>query len=94
MPKARISTWVVLLILAPSFYVTANLAFTYLEAAFVKPTAQWQFAFFLVPIPVVLGLVALAVAYMSRSSRPVLGACVLASFLPCVLFALVKLHVY
>jgi len=95
MLKARISTWVVLLLLAPSAYITANLAISYLEAIFGKwQTAQWQFAFLVAPIPIVFGLLALLVAYLSRANRVLLGACIALSILPCLLFLLVLFRVY
>jgi hypothetical protein len=70
------------------------LAIAYLKAVFVKQEAQWQLVFMFVPIPILLGFVALFVAYGSRANRTLIGACVTAIALPCVLLFLVKSHVY
>jgi hypothetical protein len=85
---------IVVLILLPSVYMTINLASAYLEAALGHSKAQWQFEFFLVPIPIFLALFALVVACVFRASRALMGACVIAFLFPCLLFCLVKFHVY
>lgn len=92
--QARISTWVVLIILAPSVYVSVNLLVTYLKAVFDWQEAQWQLDFIQIPIPIMFGLFALAVASLSKANRVLIGICVAASTLPCLLFVLMRFHVY
>jgi len=84
------------LLLSASVSVTAHLGQDYFQALFGRPAAQWQFAFMLAPISILLGALGLAVANFSRPplSQPfVLGACVV-TLVPLGLLGLVWIHAY
>lgn len=61
----------VILLLVGSLGWTAHLGQDYLQAVFgPPPPAQWQFAFVMAPIPVLLGAVALVIAkFLLHRSR-------------------------
>ena len=82
--------------LSASVYGTAHLGQDYYQAMVGRPDAQWQFAFMLAPIPILLGASRLAIAIFSRqpfSRAFTLGAWVV-TLVPLGLLGLVWIHAY
>jgi hypothetical protein len=75
---------------------TANLLLQYLDAVFRSPSAQWQFAFVLLPVPIALGLIAAAISWIWQPPLPrtIRIVCVAALVAPLTLGALVWFHIY
>jgi hypothetical protein len=93
---SRVSKSVVVLLLIASVYGTIHLGRDYFQALSGKPDAQWQFAFVLAPVPIVLGAVAIAVAKFSRPPLPRIFALAawVAALAPLALLVLVQAHAY
>jgi hypothetical protein len=84
------------LLLCASVGGTAHLGQGYSQAVLGRPDAQWQFAFVLAPIPILLGALGLAISVFSRpplSRTFTFGACVV-TLAPLGLVALVWIHAY
>jgi hypothetical protein len=96
MPKQLVPKAVVAFLLSASAYGTAHLAQDYLQAVFGTPDAQWQFAFVLAPIPILLGMVGLVIARFSRPrlSRVLVLASWVVTLVPLGLLGLVWIHAY
>jgi hypothetical protein len=96
MPKQLAAKSTVILLVIASAYGTVHLGGDYLRALFGRPEAQWQFAFLWVPLPILFGLVAVAITKFARP--PLHKAFALSAWvgtlLPVALSALVGLHAY
>lgn len=79
-----------------SLYGTVQLGSYYFRAAFGLPSAQWQLAFVLVPIPILLGVGAILIAAFPRPplSRLIGVTAWVATLAPVLLAALVELGIY
>jgi hypothetical protein len=86
----------VILLLAVSLDGTAHLGGDYLQALFGTPEAQWQFAFLLAPVPMLLGPVAVLISKIPRPalSRFLGAASWVATIVPAILCVLVSVHAY
>jgi len=87
MPQLLPKTLIVVM-LAVSAWYSLNLLILYFQAVTGRlvgaGAAQWQFAFFYAPVPAVLGLLCLAVAFLVRPrlSKTFVLASLLAAALP------------
>jgi len=96
MQKQSVLRAIVGLFLGASVFGTAHLVHDYYRALFGRPDAQWQFAFVLAPIPILLGASGLAITLFSRprlSRALIFGACVV-TVAPLGLLGLVWIHAY
>lgn len=94
--KQPIRRVAVVLLLIVSLNGTVYLGYDYLWSIFGVPEAQWQFAFMLAPLPIVLGVVAALISQFPRPALPkfLVAASWVAAIVPAVLYVLVSVHAY
>ncbi len=75
---------------------TFHLTRTYFEAVWGHPSAQWEFAFLMAPIPIALAFVAILISSLAKPklTRSFRYASLIATLLPLLITTLVMMHLY
>ncbi|GEM_PF-2711086 len=77
-------------------YATLLLAHDYVLALLGRQQEEWQIAFEVAPLPILLGLLSLAIALLARPRFPavLLALCLGIIVLPALLYCLVSMRIY
>ena len=77
-------------------YTTLLLAHDYVLALLGRQQEEWQIAFEVAPLPILLGLLSLAIALLARPRFPavLLALCLGIIVLPALLYCLVSMRIY